>query len=163
MAKSKLNVRTRGLLGRRQKDALEDSGETGQKSTASESITAPHHYIDNLACPTLLIDAERRIEVANEGFYKLFGWPTKALQLGETFAAFAQRTILNRHDGILELGDYIGTEDNQQTNSYQLSIGNDSVRLYCARTPDSKTLLSFSTTIRTELHGVTRYNKPNGD
>ena len=99
MAKSKLNVRTRGLLGRRQKDALEDSGETGQKSTTSESITAPHHYIDNLACPTLLIDDERRIESANEGFYKLFGLPTKALQLGETFAAFVKRAILSRHDG----------------------------------------------------------------
>jgi hypothetical protein len=25
--------------------------------------------------------------------------PTKALQLGETFAAFVKRAILNRHDG----------------------------------------------------------------
>jgi PAS domain-containing protein len=163
MAKSKFNVRTRRLPGRGPKTASKNLGNTRRKTAAAESVGSPNYYIDNLACPALLIDAERRIEVANEGFYKLFGWPTKALQLGETFAAFAQRTILNRHDGILELGDYIGTEDNQQTNSYQLSIGNDSVRLYCARTPDSKTLLSFSTTIRTELHGVTRYNKPNGD
>ena len=131
---------------------MEDSAETGQKSTASESITAPHHYIDNLACPTLLIDDERRIEAANEGFYKLFGLPTKALQLGETFAAFVQRAILNRHDGILEWGNYIGSEDNQQTNSYQIYIGGDPVRLFCAQTPDYKTLLSFSTAILTELH-----------
>jgi hypothetical protein len=60
MAKSKFNVRTRRLFGRLQKDALGDPRETGQKSTASESITAPHHYIDNLACPVLLIDDERQ-------------------------------------------------------------------------------------------------------
>ena len=90
MAKSKFNVRTRRLLGRLQKDALEDSRETGQKSTASESITAQHHYI--------------------------------------------------------------GNEDNQQMNSYQISIVSDAVPLFCAQTPDYKTLLSFSTAILTELH-----------
>jgi PAS domain S-box-containing protein len=105
----------------------------------------PPHYIDNLACPALLINDQRQIEAANAGFYKLFSLPAKAIQFGESFANLAQRAVLNRYEGLLELGGYIGTEDNQQTHSHQISIGSNSVSLSSAQTPDGKTLLSFST------------------
>jgi PAS domain-containing protein len=162
MAKSKFNVRTRRLPGRRSLKISETPDGVRQNPTISNTIAQPHHYIDNLACPALLIDEQRQIEAANQGFYKLFGLPAKAIQIGEKFANFAQRAVINRYEGLLELGSYITTENNQQTTSYQISVGGNFVRLFCARTPDGKTLLSFSTATLTELHGtVTGDNKPN--
>jgi PAS domain S-box-containing protein len=144
MPKSKFNVRTRRIPGRGPKGTLGKPGNTRQKTAASEPVAFPHSYIDNLACPALLIDEQRRIEAANQGFYKLFSLPAKAIQFGESFANLAQRAVINRYEGLLELGSYIGIEDGQQTRSHQISIGIDSVRLSCARTPDGKTLLSFT-------------------
>jgi len=162
MAKSKFNVRTRRLPGRRSLQTSETPDSLRQNSNPPNTIVQPHHYIDNLACPALLVDDQRHIEAANQGFYKLFGLPAKAIQIGEKFANLAQRAVINRYEGLLELGSYITTENNQQTTSYQISVGGNSVRLFCARTPDGKTLLSFSTATLSAPHGaVTHDNEPN--
>ncbi|NKB21625.1 MAG: hypothetical protein GKS01_14120 [Alphaproteobacteria bacterium] len=146
MTKPKFNVRTRRIPGRRPKATVRNPGVIRQSAVPPEKIDKPHHYIDDLACAALLINEERCIEAANEGFYKLFGLPAKAIQGGETFAAFAQRAVLNRYDGILDLGNIIGdNNDKLPTQIEVVNVRGQSVTAQRAATPDDKTLISFAT------------------
>ena len=143
MAKSTFNVRTRRLAGRRRPGSSPSSNVARKSEAGAPSLTRPHHYIDDLACGALLIDEEHRIEAANESFYNLFSLPAKAIQLGETFAAFAQRAVLNHYDGILDLGTIIGNAHELSGKTHTINAQGLSLTARSAEMPDKKQLISI--------------------
>ncbi len=144
MAKSTFNVRTRRIPGRRRPNALPISNVAQRSEPESQPLTRSHHYIDDLACGALLIDQERRIEVANENFFKLFSLRAKAIQVGETFAAFAQRAVLNHYDGILDLGTIIGNTRDSSGQIQTINAHGLSLTARSAAMPDKKQLISIT-------------------
>tara|TARA_Y100001934_G_scaffold192300_1_gene226718 strand:+ start:32039 stop:34405 length:2367 start_codon:yes stop_codon:yes gene_type:complete len=141
---SKFNVRTRRIPVRRGMFRQKLSTAVGETREEAASAAHPTHYIENLCCAAVLIDCDRRIEAVNKEFFKLFGLPAKAVQSGETFAEFAQRSILNGWEGIIGLGELLGAPENNVAGIRISSSHGQTVTAKVAITPEEKMLISLS-------------------